>query len=329
MIDLHLHLDGSLSAATVLTLAKEYNVSLPCYSSRELKHYLTAPDSCRNLNDYLTRFALPLSVLMWPQAMEYAVKELARALKEQGVIYAEIRFAPQLCTKKGYSQRDIVEAAVKGTASAERRFGIKTQLILCCMRGRENKEENLFTVELAAQFLHKGVAAVDLAGAEALYATETFRGLFEKAFRLSVPFTIHAGEADGPDSIRAALSFGARRIGHGVRAREDEGLLEQLKNDGVFLEMCPKSNVQTKAVDCIREHPALDYLRMGIKVGINTDNMTVSNTCLKNEFELLRKNLSMTPKEEQALLQNSADAAFLPQKEKQNLKKEIDLKFGG
>ena len=328
VIDLHLHLDGSLSVDTILTLAQELHVQLPSKNRGELKSYLTAPANCQSLNEYLMRFQLPLRVLQWPQAVSYAVKELLRSLEGQGIVYTEIRFAPQLCTEKGYSPKTMVEAALQGLKEAQTLCSIQAQLILCCMRGEKNHKENLETVDLAAAFLHKGIAAVDLAGAEALYPTQNFGDIFERAQKFAIPITIHAGEAAGPESIWTALSFGAARIGHGVRAREDLQLVEALLQKGVFLEMCPSSNLQTKAVRDIHDHPILGYLHKGLCVGVHTDNMTVSATTLKKEFALLKKELSMTKKDETALLINSAEAAFLPKKAKQQLKHAVLQKMG-
>ena len=168
------------------------------------------------------------------------------------------------------------------------------------------------------------MAAVDLAGAEALYPTADFADVFGLAKELGVPFTIHAGEADGPESIQAALAFGASRIGHGVRAAEDPELLARLKEQQIPLEMCPSSNVQTKAVATLAEHPVLDFLRRGLKVTINTDNMTVSDTTIEKEFGLLSRELGMTAEERKKLLLNAADAAFLTSEERWRLKDVIE-----
>ena len=280
MIDLHLHFDGSLLARTVLELAKEQGIALPSEEPDELKLFLAAPADCGSLNEYLEKFDLPLLVLQTREAIRKGMYTLVSSLKEQGMLYAEIRFAPQLHTKKGLTQEQVVKAALQGLQEAAAGSFFKAKLILCCMRGADNREENLLTVRTAAAFLGRGVAALDLAGAEALYPTADYGEVFSLAKELSVPFTIHAGEADGPESIRAALRMGASRIGHGVRAGEDPELLEELKEKQIPLEMCPSSNVQTKAVPSLSEHPVLSYLRRGLLVTVNTDNMTVSDTTM-------------------------------------------------
>jgi adenosine deaminase len=151
-------------------------------------------------------------------------------LAAEGCIYAEVRFAPQLHLDKGLDQRKVVEAAIRGFE----RSGIDGGLILCCMRGDDNVFLNETTVEIAREYLGKGVVALDLAGNEAGFPTDNFRDLFARARELDIPFTIHAGEADCAESVRAAIEMGACRIGHGVRSIEDAELVSLLARRGLF-----------------------------------------------------------------------------------------------
>ena len=178
------------------------------------------------------------------------------------------------------------------------------------MRGDRTHAANMETVRTAAKYLGKGVAAADLAGAEGLYPTRDFEEEFTLAGSLGVPFTIHAGEADGPESIRAALKFGAARIGHGVRAIEDGELMEELAGRGTILEMCPTSNLQTKAVKRLSDYPLREYLRRGIKATVNSDNMTVSDTWVGREFGLLFREYALTEEEACQLRKNAEEAVF-------------------
>ncbi len=320
MIDLHLHFDGSLLPRTILELAREQQLPLPAEDPDELKLFLSAPEDCESLNEYLEKFDLPLSVLQTKEAIRKAMYTLLSSLKEQGMLYAEVRFAPQSHLRKGLTQEDAVKAAILGMQEATAGSFFMAKLILCCMRGGDNQEANRKTIETAAAFLGRGVAAVDLAGAEALFPTADYEELFAYAKDLGLPFTIHAGEADGPESIEAALRFGAARIGHGVRANEDEKVLGLLRESQIPLEMCPTSNVQTKAVSSFLEHPILRYLRSGLKVTVNTDNMTVSDTTIEREYRRLKTELGMTEEERKALLFNAADAAFLTEEERGRMK---------
>lgn len=316
MIDLHLHLDGSLPIKTVLKLAKLQNIALPGEDEATLRKYLAVSPSAKSLNDYLRCFDLPLMLLQSCEAVKIALYELICELKEQGIIYSEIRFAPQLHTKCGCTQREIIEAAITGLDKAQKNFNTKSNLILCAMRGG-SEEDNLLTVSLAAEYLGNGVCAVDLAGAEALYKTELYRNVFSLSARLCVPFTIHAGEADGVQSVKTAIEFGARRIGHGVAAVDDDELLDEIKRKNISIECCLTSNLQTKAVSKLENHPIKDFLRLGINATINTDNMTVSDTTVEKELSLLS---DIAPEiSRKTLMRNAVNAAFLSDNERAEL----------
>lgn len=304
-VDLHLHLDGSLTPSYIIRQAKKQNISLPSYEEEELMEYLRAPKDCKDLNEYLEKFDLPCSVLQTEEALTEAVSDLCTRLKEQGLIYAEIRFAPQLHQKKGLSQSQVVAAAVKGLRYDE---DFEAGLILCCMRMADNEKENMETIEAAAEYLGKGVVAADLAGAEGLFPTAAFENVFQKAKEKNVPFTIHAGEAAGADSIRKALSFGAKRIGHGIRCLEDEKLIEYLRENKIPLEVCPTSNLQTKVVE--GSYPLKKMMEKGLCITLNTDNMTVSDTTLAKEYEAAEKLFGLSGEEIQKIKENSRKAAF-------------------
>lgn len=310
LADLHLHLDGSLSPEFVLKQAEKDGIALPAGNVQDLLPFLTVGDSCQSLNEYLEKFDLPLSVLQTEDAIEQSVYDLMGRLSKEELDYAEIRFAPQLHLKKGLSQQAVVEASLSGLQGALRDYPIDGKLILCCMRMADNRDANLETVETAKRCAAQGVAALDLAGAEALFPTKIFEELFHQASKYDIPFTIHAGEADGPQSIRDALRFGAARIGHGVRCIEDAALVEELIRRQIPLEVCPISNTQTKACSDLSHHPILKLLEAGVCVTVNTDNRTVSNTTLTKEFEALRNELLMTDSQKEKLLQNAWAARF-------------------
>lgn len=304
-IDLHLHLDGSLTPAYVISQAKKQGLDLPVWEEKELVKYMTAPADCRDLNEYLEKFDLPCSVMQTEDALTEAVRDVCRQMEAQGMKYVEIRFAPQLHTKKGLTQRQVTEAAIKGLPQGK---GLEAKLILCCMRMENNEKENMETIRMAEEYLGKGVAAADLAGAEAIFPTKSFEPVFRMAREAGVPFTIHAGEADGPKSIWTALKFGAKRIGHGVRCLEDETLVEYLREHRIPLEVCPTSNFQTKAVK--GEYPLKKMLEKGLCVTLNTDNTTVSGTTLEKEFEVAWTRLGVTEEELEILKANAEKARF-------------------
>ncbi len=306
--DLHMHLDGSLSVENVLKLADIQEIKLPTRDRDKLLGLLRAPASCTNLNTYLERFELPLLLLQSPEAITLSVYDIAKKMSEADIEYAELRFAPQLHTRLGLSQYEVVKTAVAACKSLPESLGTSIRLILCMMRGDSNHKENLETIEVAGSFDREIVAGIDLAGAEGLYPTDNFEDLFVRARALGLPFTIHAGEAAGPKSILKAIEFGARRIGHGITAIEDKELLKYLAQSDIAIEMCPSSNLQTKACSSLSEYPLRTYLELGIKATINSDNMTVSDTNVKKEFELLRNEYSLTDSEFNQLMTNARTA---------------------
>lgn len=189
---LHLHLDGSLRPETVYNWLKKLGIDVPL---EQVRKDLMVDKNCRNLNEYLQKFDLPLRLLQTEEHIEQATYELFEDLSKQNVIYAEVRFAPRLHDEQGLSYDDIVEAAIRGMNKAKEQFGIDGNLILCCMRGERNVIRSLQTVATTKKYLGKGVCGLDLAGAEALYPTENYKEIFELAKKSNIPFTIHAGEA--------------------------------------------------------------------------------------------------------------------------------------
>ncbi len=323
MIDLHLHFDGSLPIDSVWEQLQKQDIQTDIPDKETLRERMICPIDCQSLNEYLEKFSLPLSVLQTKEGIAECMADLVKELEKEQMLYAEIRFAPQLHLQKNLTQKDVILAAVEGAKNGMKDTNVKVQLILCCMRGESNHEANVETIHLTKQFLGNVVCACDLAGAEALFATDNFEDLFLLAKELGVPYTIHAGEADGPQSIKAAIRFGAKRLGHGVRAAEDAMLVNELAENGVCLECCPISNVQTKAVADIQSHPIKEFLYRGLIVTVNTDNRTISQTNIAKEMEFLRKHLGLTTEEERQLYLNAADKAFLSNEERKGLKNAI------
>lgn len=322
-IDLHLHLDGAITSDIAKKLAALQNIKLPAENDEQLKKLLTVPDTCTSLNDFLKCFALPDALMMTQEGISEAVYLVAENIRQQGVIYAEIRFAPQNHTEKGMSQEEAVQAALEGLKRTE----LKANIILCCMRGEGNEAANYETLELTKKYLVEdgGVTGMDLAGAEALYPTSKYAALFDKAREYGIPFTIHAGEAAGAESVRCAIEYGAERIGHGVRIREDDSVCELVKNKGIFLEMCPTSNRQTHAVENMKDYPFIKYLNEGIKVTLNTDDMAIEGITLAEEFRYIENEFGLTSEQKKIILNNAVDAAFTSATVKEELKKELGL----
>ena len=322
-IDLHLHLDGAITPEIAKKLAKLQGIELPAKDDDELRSMLSVPSDCASLNDFLSCFALPDSLMQTGEGLCEAVRLVMDDAAAQGVIYAELRFAPQLHTERGMTQEQAVLAALEGL----KRSKLKGNLILCCMRGNDNADANFETLELAKKYLVEdgGVAAIDLAGAEALFPTKDYKTLFEKAREYGVPFTIHAGEADGADSVQNAVEFGAARIGHGVRTYEDPELLKLIIERGIPLEMCPTSNRQTRAVECMDDYPFMDYLEKGVRITLNTDDPAIEGTTLADEYRYMEETFGLTGEQEKILLENAVCAAFTSGDVRSELRKKLSL----
>lgn len=312
LIELHLHLDGSLRPETVWELAKEQGIQLPAKTLEDVQFQMEVPENCKTLEEYLERFDLPLMVLQQAPALERVTFELIEDLAREGVTYAEIRFAPQLSTNSGLTQNEAVEAAIQGAKRGMKAYPqIRVGLILCCMRGDSNEAENLQTVEAARKYLGNVVCAVDIAGAESLFPTKNFKNLFDLVREYGIPMTIHAGEAAGPESIRAALSFGAKRIGHGVACIKDPELVKQLAEEKILLEVCVTSNYQTKVVPSINKHPIRQLFDAGVRVTVNSDNMTCSRTDVLKEIKVLKNLFGFTDEEIGTLQEYAWEGRFL------------------
>lgn len=312
LCELHLHLDGSLRPESVGEMAHQQGISLPAKTLEEVKCQMKVPEDCKTLEEYLERFHLPLMVLQTEDALERVAFELVEDLAQEGLDYAEIRFAPQLSVSGGLTQDQVTEAAIRGVKRGMEQYpDIQVGLILCCMRGDRNEELNLQTIETARTYLGDIVCAVDIAGAEGLYPTELFQKVFDKANAYQLPMTIHAGEAAGPDSMWTALSYGTKRIGHGVAAAEDPKLIRELIDQKVTLEICVTSNFHTKVVNSVADHPIRRLFDAGVRVTVNSDNRTASNTMLHKEIQILKEQLCFTDEEIQKMEAYAWEARFL------------------
>jgi len=323
MIDLHLHLDGSLSEQDFLYLAKKDGVDL----GKDFPNNIYVPEDCPSLEIYLERFALPGLLLQSKENIAHVTNSLVRRLYKMGYIYAEIRFAPQLHTTKGLSQMDAALAALDGLEKALKECpDFEANLILCCMR-HAPKEVNLETIEVANKLKGTRVVAVDLAGAEALHPCSYYKEVFDLAKKYKLNITIHAGEATGSDEVMMALDNGASRIGHGVHLRVNSADGERARDEKICFEFCPTSNLQTKSLKRYEDVPLRQFMDKGIAVTINSDNMTVSNTDVYQEFSHMVQTFKLSKIEVKGLLTNSIDNSFASEKVKEKLRKELEQRI--
>ena len=305
-VELHLHLDGSID--------EEYASKL---IGRDVSKELIANDS-KTLAEYLERFTLPIKLLQDIKNIEHFCYLLGKKLEMDEVIYAEVRFCPLFHLEK-FSIEDVVGAIIKGFDLVS---SVKVNLIFCMMR-HFSDDVNKKIIALTEKFLNKGVVAIDLAGDEANFKTAKFKELFDEIKEKNIPFTIHAGEADNFTSVDAAISFGAKRIGHGIRSIESDETIKKLIEKKIILEVCPTSNVDTHVVDNIYDHPIQKLVDRGVLITINTDNRTVSNTSLNKEYDLISKTFYFDKIDYLNFNLNAIEAAFIDEDEKLQLQKAI------
>ena len=219
MIELHLHLDGAIPPETMWALAQEKGVPMPAETLEGFQHWLVETSDCADVNTYLARFELPLQLMQDAPSIARVTKDLMTELSRQGHIYDEIRFAPQLHRREGLTQRQAIEAVLEGRRQAlAENPGYDAGILLCAMCiGPEtvNMAENLETVRLAKEFLGRGVVGADLAGAEGIVPLRRFHPVFDLARELGVPATCHAGDSQGPDTVRRRALV--RREAHRTR----------------------------------------------------------------------------------------------------------------
>ena len=259
--------------------------------------------------------------------LEVAIFDLLKSLRSQGLVYTEIRFAPQLHTQKNLTQEGAVRVCTTGLEKfykwqdeqQDNSYPLHANLILCLMRLPNREHENSLTVRLAAKYDQHHVVGIDLAGPEGPIPNRAFSPFFKDAKALHIPFAIHAGEAAGPDSMQEALDLGTKRIGHGIRCLESNKMVKYLVDHNITLERCATSNLNTKVFKDIDSDPLKTLLSKRIEATLNCDNMTVSNTNLPKEFKLFESKTNPTEVEEHQLLLNSINAAFASDQEKNRL----------
>ena len=328
---LHDHLDGGLRPETIVELADASGYrDLPSEDPSTLARWMQRGASRGDLALYLETFAHTVGVMQTADALARVARECAEDLAADGVVYAEVRFAPELHTEGGLPLDGVIEAVLDGFRAGEEHASIRVGTIVTAMR---TGDRSLEAADLAVRWADRGVVGFDLAGAEAGFPATDHRAAFDRVQadgRLGT--TIHAGEGDGLESIRGALDCGAQRIGHGVRLADDltddDGprlgpLAREILDRGVPLEMCPTSNVHTAAAPSIEEHPIDLLRRLRFRVTVNTDNRLMSGVTLSSEFEALDAAFNLGLGEMEWLTINALKSAFAPFDERLRLINEV------
>ncbi|MCX5069182.1 adenosine deaminase [Micromonospora lupini] len=319
---LHDHLDGGLRPATIVELAAEVGHELPTTDPEALGRWFVDAADSGSLERYLETFAHTVAVMQTGPALRRVARECALDLAADGVVYAEVRFAPEQHLERDLSLDEVVEAVLAGFAegaaqAAEAGLTIRVGTLLTAMRHAARSQE---IAELAVRHRDAGVVGFDIAGAEAGFPPTRHLDAFEYLQRENFHFTIHAGEAFGLPSIWQAIQWcGADRLGHGVRIVDDiapDGALGRLaayvRDKRIPLELCPSSNVQTGAVASIADHPIGLLRDLRFRATVNTDNRLMSGTSMSREMSLLVETFGYGWRELQWFTINAMKSAFIP-----------------
>ncbi len=305
-VELHLHLDCSLSYAVVSQID-------PSITQAEYRTDFIAPDKCADLAEYLARAPSSFPLMQTEEHLRLVTLDLLEQLREDGILYAEIRFAPLLHTDGGLSAHDVVACVNAAAAEAVQRTGIEARIILCTLRFY-SEAQSLETVHLVEEFQGTYIAGFDIAADKPGNVFEEHIAAFQYARDQGIPFTAHAGETRGPDNVWDTVQhFAPTRLGHGVPCLQLPALAEYLQEHQIHLEVCPTSNIQTNTFDTYADHPIDKLYRAGYSVGVNTDARTISNISLSQEYEKLHQTFGWAPEDFLQTNQNALKAAFVPQ----------------
>jgi adenosine deaminase len=316
--ELHCHLDGSVRPQTLIELGRESKVAMPRDDAEALRDYMIVRDA-HNLEEYLARFTVTLSVMQTAEALERIAYELAADAWHEGVWYLETRFAPNLNTRGGLTSAQALAAAIKGLARAEKEFGIVGRVLVCALRTLP-PSASMDMARLAVDHHGRGVVGFDLAGAEHGNPASVHSEAFNHARQHDVACTCHAGEGAGAASVRDAVhSCCASRIGHGTRLIEDDELTNYVNDRRIAVEICLTSNVQTHATPSLEQHPLPEYLRRGLNVVLNTDNRLMSGVSLTDEYLVASRELGLDFDALSQMAINGFESAFLPFAEREVL----------
>ncbi len=319
-IELHLHLDCSLSYDVVRTI--DSSISVEEYNDRFI-----APPKCANLADFLKRAPEGFKLMQTEEQLRLVVDDLFEQLAADNVVYAEIRFAPLQHIHQGLLAHDVVGVVEEATAKAIARTGIQAGVILCTLR-HFSEDESMETVKLVRKFAGTKIVGFDIAADEAGFPIYNHVNAFRYAYDEKIHCTAHAGEARGPESMWETLEhFRPSRIGHGVRSIEDPILIERLKKDSIHLEVCPSCNVQIDIFESLKNHSVRSLYEQGVSVGINTDARTITNVTLTKEYQRLHDAFGWTREHFLRCNLNAAAASFTTPEQKLDLSTRLESAY--
>jgi adenosine deaminase len=322
--ELHLHLDGSLRIDTALDLARTRGVPAPT-TFEGMRGVLVGPEQAADQAELLAAFDLPIALLQDAEGLERVAGDLVEDKAADRVRYAEIRWAPLLHVERGLTGREVVVAVARGAFEAARRQGIEVRLIATLMRSHAPESNLAFVRSLEEDGIPDGLVAVDLAGQEAAFPDpERHRPAIEAAREIGLHVTLHAGEWGGAPQVRRSLALAPERIAHGPMAIDDPALVNELIARRVWLDLCPTSNTQARIVPTLEDHPLARLLRAGVPVTLSTDDLTVSDLSLSDEYERAVSRIGVTLPELWSINLAALEAAFCDEATRTRLRTEFE-----
>lgn len=332
-VDLHRHLEGSLRLQTLAEIAQEHGIDLPSYDIEYLRPFVTVANDEPDFHRFLEKFRLLQRFYPSRAAVERIAYEAVADAADDNIKYLELRFNPLAQARvQGFSLDEVTTWICSAVVRAQRDYGVRVNLILSIRRD-VSLDIASEIADLAVAHLDDGVVGLDLTGDEIGYPADRFADIFRRAHQEGLHVTVHAGEAGGAENVRQAVELlGAQRIGHGIRAIENSQVVHLLQERKVALEVCPTSNLQTGAVRRFGQHPLMDLLALDLRVTINTDDPSVSDTTLTDEYVVAMLTMGMTFEQIKRAIVIAADSAFLPPGEREQLvdwlRKELKLTSG-
>ncbi len=319
LIDLHRHLDGSVRLETVLELADEQGIDLPATTLEGLRPHVVVEGRAAGLMDFIGRFRFLTAILHDLDACRRVAYENVEDAKREGIDYIELRFSPWFMSEThDLDPAGVVDAVADGIKAGERDTGVRAQMIGIMSRTYDTETCHR---ELDALLAHRDhLVAIDLAGDELKFPAARFREHFRRARDAGLEVTVHAGEADGPESVWSAIrELGATRIGHGIHSLRDPSLVAYLAEHRIGLELNITSNIHTGIVDDYASHPARQIFERGLLANLNTDDPAISGIDLPHEYERAAAAAGLTPAMTRQSQANALEMAFLPHSEKEVL----------
>ena len=315
-VELHCHLDGSLSLSAIRRLAQMAKIPLP-EADADLRPLVMAPAHVTSLNDYLKTFDFVRPLLQTKEALRLAAYDVVEQAAREHVIYTEIRFAPELSMDQGLSALEVVEAVLDGFEAAMADYDITARALVCGLK--QNADAALPIFRAVKELYARGLAGFDFAGNEVDYPTEELADIIKETQNLGLPMTFHAGECGCANNIAYGLDYGIKRFGHGTAIYKEPELMTKLVAADATLELCLISNLHTKAIERIEDYPYPQLLAAGANITINTDNRTVSDTNLTKEYQLFQDQFGTTEANFYSFNQTAIRSSFASAAEKEKL----------